>query len=124
MAELNERGHEILDSTPCAVPVQFRPRSYIDQVREMIKREISQAAQVQGAETFEEADDFNVGDDFDPRSPWELTADQEGYQEPSLAPQERQSQAQPGDLSTDPPPKAGAVGKSGLPGDTGTPAGP
>lgn len=78
MPTLNERGHEVLDSTPMARPIHFRPPpSLQDQIKAMVRRELSDRAASLGAETFEEADDFDIGDDYDPSSPWELTADQE-----------------------------------------------
>jgi len=74
---LNENGHEILDDTPISLPLRFnRPPSKLDDLRAMLKI-VSREAQHAGQETFEEADDFDVGDDYDPRSPWELSVDQE-----------------------------------------------
>lgn len=71
MAKLNKRGHEILDSTPVAVPIQFkRSPTQQEQFRRWLRAESLMAAQ-SGQETFEEADDFDVGDDFDPTSPYE-----------------------------------------------------
>jgi len=74
---LNENGHEILDDTPISLPLRFnRPPSKLDDLRAMLKI-VSREAEHAGQETFEEADDFDVGDDYDPRSPWELSVDQE-----------------------------------------------
>lgn len=72
-----ENGREVMDSRPMAVPVGFRrPPSLIDQMRVMIRREMSEAAAARGAESFEEANDFDVGDDpDDPTTPWEHAAD-------------------------------------------------
>jgi len=68
---------EHVDSTPMSVPVGFRrPPSLIEQMRSMIRNEMSQAAQLKGRETFEEANDFDMPDDpEDPRTPWEHEAD-------------------------------------------------
>lgn len=76
-SKLNERGHEVLDSTPMALPVGARrPESIQSQIRRMIRSEhLAQAAAASGRETFEEADDFNVGDDYDPKSPYEMDFD-------------------------------------------------
>jgi len=113
MAQLDARGHELLDSEPLAVPLQFRQRSYFDQVREFIKRELSGQSRDNGQETFEEADDFDVGDDYDPSSPWELSADQEYFREDR---QKQQTQAKVGDLSTGAAPQGQLpVDKSGSP---------
>lgn len=71
MSKFNDKGEEIMDPTPIAVPLRFKQRSYYDQMREMIRREMSQAAQDRGLESFEEADDFDIGDDYDPTTPYE-----------------------------------------------------
>lgn len=70
---LNTDGAEVLDPTPMAPPLGYNPQpSIFDQVRMMILSDkLRQAAEESGMETFEEADDFEVGDDFDPHSPWE-----------------------------------------------------
>lgn len=68
---------EHLDGKPMALPVGFRrPPSLIDQMRSMIRNELSEAANRGGRETFEEANDFDVPDDpDDPSTPWEVAAD-------------------------------------------------
>lgn len=73
MPGLDEKGHEIPDSTPMALPVGFkRPESLQDQIRRLIRSErLAMEASSLGRETFEEADDFDVGDDYDPTSPYE-----------------------------------------------------
>lgn len=70
---LTPDGHEIPDSTPVAPPIGYKKiPSLAEQIRQAILSEkLKEAAQSQGLETFEEADDFDVGDDFDPRSPYE-----------------------------------------------------
>lgn len=72
-AYLDEFGHEKLDATPMAPPVGYvKAPSLVERIREMIRSErLAMEAAQQGFETFEEADDFDVGDDFDPRSPYE-----------------------------------------------------
>lgn len=72
MAKLNERGHEILDPNPVEIPVGFhQPPTLEARMRALIRTEMSQLAAQKGEETFEEADDFDIGDDFDPTSPYE-----------------------------------------------------
>ena len=74
----NEKGQEIPDPTPVEVPLNFRrPPSLNDRIRSMIAREMSQYASAQGAETFEEANDFEVDEDPDFKSPYEVTELQE-----------------------------------------------
>jgi len=73
---LNERGHEIVSNEPVAAPVNFRrPPSLNEQIMRLVKGEFSRQAQMQGQESFEEADDFEIGDDYDPSSPYEMDFD-------------------------------------------------
>lgn len=69
----DENGGEIMDPTPIAPPIGYKKSlSIAEQIRQMIKSEkLRQEAEEAGYETFEEADDFDVDDDFDPRSPFE-----------------------------------------------------
>lgn len=77
-AKFDQAGREIPDQTPVDIPVGFeRPESLHDQIKRLIRTELSAQADAAGLETFEEADDFDVGDDDDPRSPHELDDDQE-----------------------------------------------
>lgn len=70
---LDEHGREIADSTPMAPPVGYKKQpSMIENIRALVRSEtLRQAAVAAGADTFEEADDLDVGDDFDPQSPYE-----------------------------------------------------
>ncbi|UIB81459.1 hypothetical protein [Flyfo microvirus Tbat2_151] len=56
-----------------APPVGYkRQPSLADQIREMVRSErLAMEAENAGYETFEEADDFDVGDDYDPQTPYE-----------------------------------------------------
>ena len=69
---LSPGGFEVPDPTPVAPPVGYvRHVPLAEQIRNMVRSEaLRQAAEQAGAETFEEADDFDV-EDFDPRSPYE-----------------------------------------------------
>lgn len=69
--------HEVLDPTPMAPPVGFRPApSLSDQIREMVRSErLAREAAEAGFETFAEADDFDIPDDVDPSSRWEQNFD-------------------------------------------------
>lgn len=69
---LTPGGAEVPDPVPMAPPVGYvKQPSMFEHMREMIRRELSQAAAESGVESFEDADDFEVGDDYDPRSPYE-----------------------------------------------------
>lgn len=84
--QFDERGREIPDPTPISRPVGFRPPPTLqDQIRAYVRNELSAQAASQGHETFEEADDFDVGEDYEPTSKWELSDDQENYAGPSRA---------------------------------------
>lgn len=69
-----ETGKEIVDPVPLAPPIGwFKQPSMFDQVREMVRGEhLRMAALASGAETFEDANDFDVDDDIFPASPHEM----------------------------------------------------
>lgn len=63
----------IPDSTPMEPPLGYiKQPSIAERIRDMVRSEhLRLAAESAGTETFEEADDFDVGDDYDPHSPYE-----------------------------------------------------
>lgn len=73
----DEQGHEIPDPVPMEPPLGYRRTpSLAEQIRMHIRSEaLRRAAEEAGYETFEEADDFDVGDDYDPTSPYEEVFD-------------------------------------------------
>ncbi len=76
--KLDENGHEIPDPNPVAIPLNFkRPETLAEQIQRMVRTHVSDAAAQGGAETFEEADDFETGDDDDdePSTPYEMEFD-------------------------------------------------
>lgn len=75
---LDNDGKLIPDPVPIAPPIGYKKApSMVEIVRDMVKGErLAQAAREAGAETFEEAEDFDVPDDPpDLRSPFENTFD-------------------------------------------------
>lgn len=74
---LDEQGREIPDPKPVAIPAGFRvPESLEARIARLIRKDISDKAAMQGMETFEEAEDFDIEDDmFDPSSPYEEVFD-------------------------------------------------
>jgi hypothetical protein len=73
---LNEEGHEVLSSKPMSLPSGMkRPETTAETIQRLVRGELSRVAARQGAETFEEADDFDVGDDLDPSTPYEMVFD-------------------------------------------------
>lgn len=64
-------GVEYPDPTPVEIPSRLRiPQRQVDRIRDMVRHEMSQRAQAAGAESFEEADDFEM-DDVEFTSPYE-----------------------------------------------------
>lgn len=74
MSYTSDNRFEIPDPVPVAKPVGWQaPPSLQEQIRRLIRTEMSMRAAAEGRETFEEADDFDVPDeDPDPVSPYTL----------------------------------------------------
>lgn len=71
---LNADGTMNVDPTPIAPPIGYKKHpSMVEIVRDMVRSEkLAQAAREAGAETFEESEDFDVGDEGPLlQSPWE-----------------------------------------------------
>lgn len=77
ISELTPEGYEKLDATPLAPPVGFsQTASMHDLIRAAIQSDrLRQEAEAAGFESFEDADDFDVDDDYDPTTPWEKEFD-------------------------------------------------
>lgn len=105
---LNDKGHEVPDPTPVALPVGFRPPpTMVELIRMHVRRELSQAAVADGAESFEEADDFDIEDDrLDPSTPYEELFEPQVF-EPFVPPE----QALPADQAVAPPTGASVPAK-------------
>jgi len=73
---LDAKGHEIMDPTPVSLPAGFkRPETLAEQVQRLVRNQVSQEAHKAGAETFEEAEDFDIEDEIDPSTPYEAEFD-------------------------------------------------
>lgn len=73
-AKLDENGHEIVSNVPMEPPLGYKKQpSMVEHIRNMVKSEmLRREVQEAGAETFEEADDFDIADDpVDPSTPFE-----------------------------------------------------
>lgn len=69
---LDTLGREIVDGRPMSPPLGYKKTPSIsEQIREMVRSHALEQALASGVETFAEADDFEVGDDLDPSSPYE-----------------------------------------------------
>lgn len=65
--------HEFPDPTPVEMPLGFRrPPTLQEEIQRIVRIQMSQQAQEHGFESFEEADDFEVDDDPDPLSAYEV----------------------------------------------------
>lgn len=76
-ATLDESGREVGDPTPVAPPANLRRgMTMSEQIQQMIRREVSNRAEEQGYESFEESEDFDIDDDpVDPHTPYEAVFD-------------------------------------------------
>ncbi|AZL83004.1 hypothetical protein [Apis mellifera associated microvirus 42] len=95
---LDSKGREKPDPTPIAPPIGYkRQPSLAEQIRNMVRSErLAMEAAAAGYGTFEEEDDFDTGEDLDPRSPYEIDFDpplqtisppqQEGGSSPAVPP--------------------------------------
>lgn len=73
-ARLDEHGWELLDGTPVSLPSGMkRPDTLQEQIRRMIRTAVD--AGNNDVDNWEEANDFDVADDFDPSSPFETQYD-------------------------------------------------
>lgn len=73
---IGPRGSEINSGEPVDVPLGYRrPPTLDQQIQRLVRDAVSRQAAQDGFETFEEADDFDVGDDYDPTSPYEMVFD-------------------------------------------------
>lgn len=101
---LNPDGSPILDPTPIAPPIGYvKAPSMVEIVRDMVRGErLRSEALAAGAETFEEADDFDIPDDPPQlRSQWENDFEP-SVQELMAAGREALAKKSPPDGPTDP----------------------
>jgi len=68
---LDENGHEMPNPTPMQPAVGYKKQPSIGEMMRQAIRQASLEARQMGAETEEEANDFDVGEDLEPSSPWE-----------------------------------------------------
>lgn len=74
-----KKATESLDSTPVAMPVKFhRPPTLQEQIQRYTRATLNKMAEQTGHETFEEANDFDVGEDLEPASLHELEFGEQG----------------------------------------------
>lgn len=65
-ADLNDEGKELLNPEPVVLNTGInKPLTLQEQIKRIIKTQVATDAHLQGAESFEEADDFDVDDGFE-----------------------------------------------------------
>lgn len=74
---LNVMGHEVPDPTIVEPPLGYiQQPDLMEQMRRMVRSELSRIADLQEMETFEEADDFDIDEDpVDYSTPYEIYFD-------------------------------------------------
>ncbi len=77
--KLNTKGQEENDPTPMALPIGYEYPETLDQkIQRMVRVGLSDHAEQNNRDTFEEANDFEVDDDpYEPTSPHEVELDEE-----------------------------------------------
>lgn len=91
---------EIVSAIPVAPPVGYVEQpTLVERIRSMVRSEhLRYAATEAGYETFEDSEDFEVGDDFEPHTPYEAVFD------PPVQPSAAQPAVEPApDASAEPP---------------------
>lgn len=94
---LDSHGHEVPNPVPHSPPSGLlRPPTLQDQIKRLLRIEVSRQAQQQGRETFDEANDFDIGDMDD--------APMSRYQMVDEVPADFQQRPDPKGGENDPPP--------------------
>lgn len=81
-AELDSNGRELLNPVPVNTNIDLeKPLSMQEQIERLMRGHLSMQAQAQGHETFEEANDFDIDDEFmnEPLSGYEVQELEEEY---------------------------------------------
>lgn len=107
----NEFSHEVMDPTPMEPPLGYKKQpSMVELIREQIRSaRLAEEAEAAGMETFEESEDFDVGDDYDPQSPYENEFDPPIATIKSEVEKERKTRSRGGGAGGESPPAGGSV---------------
>lgn len=71
-SKIDENHHEVPCPQPEELVVSKRPPSLKEQIQRLIRQEVSEQANDQEMETWDEANDFEVDEDHDPLSGFEI----------------------------------------------------
>lgn len=114
IAELSPAGAEILDPVPMEPPIGYKDQPDMwETVQRMVKTELlARELASQDYGSFEEEDDFEVGDDYEPTSPHENEADV-SVAELLAAGREELARQQQETVRQDPEPKKAEPKKAG-----------
>lgn len=101
---IDDNHHEVPCPQPEELIVSKRPPSLQEQIQRLIKVQLSQQMGQQGAETWEEANDFDVDDELDPISGFEIhdMIEEEPIPEPETEPAPEPSPATENDENVTP----------------------
>lgn len=69
---IDENYHEVPNPRPDEIVVSKRPPSLQQQIQRLVRTELSNQVAQQGAETWEEANDFDIPEELDPISGYEI----------------------------------------------------
>jgi len=96
---LDKGGHEILNPRSMAIPSGLnRPPSLQEQIKRVLKVELSRQAAEQDMETFEESQDFKVSDEFDTeelQTQYELVEEEYPIMEEKMENEEKPAEPEP-----------------------------
>lgn len=93
---LDKKGREVLNPKPHVLAGGLkRPPTLQEQIQRLVRKNLSDQVAAQGHETFEEADDFDVQDDFEiePTSKYEMM--EEEFLQPEPEPTKVEAAQQP-----------------------------
>lgn len=92
---IDDNYHEVPNPRPEEIIVSKRPPSLQEQIQRLVRTELSNQVASQGAETWEEANDFDIPEEIDPISGYEINdmIEEEPIPEPEPEPAEPPSPA-------------------------------
>lgn len=99
---LDELGREKPNPYPLEPPVGYRKQPTIAETMRQMIRQASEEAKMAGAETEEEANDFDIDDEFDPSTPYEHDFEPDPVLERMIALQSKPPKAAPAEPAPTP----------------------